>query len=351
MCGGPNQIPNKKELQVALIELILSLAAILLAAVLFTNAIEILGSRLQMGQGAVGSILAAVGTALPETMIAIVAIVGAAITGSGAGAEIGVGAILGAPFLLTTIAMFVVGASALGFRQQRANGSELRINRGVTRRDVGFFFIFFAIAAAAGLVALPIYVKIMVGLVLVGAYVLYVRQTLIAGGTMLEEVPEKLKLWPSSWGNAPTWAVVSQNLGALLVMGAGAHFFVEAIEHGSEAVGIPPGLVALILAPLATELPEKFNSVIWLRQDKDTLAFGNITGAMVFQSTIPVSIGILLTPWSLDAISIFSVALALTSGAALFVLLRRKAPLNSVYLLGGGLFYLAFVVAAIFAVL
>lgn len=335
----------------AIIELILSLAAILFAAVLFTNAIEILGSRLQMGQGAVGSVLAAVGTALPETMIAIVAIVGAAIAGGGAGAEIGVGAILGAPFLLTTIAMFVVGASVLGFRRRRENGRELRIDRGIASRDIGFFLVFFAIAAAAGLVALPIFVKIIVGLVLVGAYVLYVRKTLMSGGVSLEEVPERLKLWPSSWGRAPTWAVVAQNLGALVVMGVGAYFFVEAIEHGSEVVGIPPGLVALILAPLATELPEKFNSVIWLRQDKDTLAFGNISGAMVFQSTIPVSIGILLTPWNLNPISVFSVALALTSGAVLFLLLRRKAPLRGSYLLGGGLFYLAFLVAAIFSVL
>jgi cation:H+ antiporter len=243
---------------VAIIELILSLAAILLAAVLFTNAIEILGARLQMGQGAVGSVLAAVGTALPETMIAIVAIVGAAIAGGGAGAEIGVGAILGAPFLLTTIAMFVVGASVLGFRRRRENGRELRIDRGIASRDIGFFLVFFAIAAAAGLVALPVFVKIIVGLVLVGAYVLYVRKTLMSGGVSLEEVPERLKLWPSSWGRAPTWAVVAQNLGALVVMGVGAYFFVEAIEHGSEVVGIPPGLVALILAPLATELPEKF---------------------------------------------------------------------------------------------
>ena len=70
------------------------------------------------------------------------------------------------------------------------------------------------------------------------------------------------------------------------------------MEHLSKSVGIPAGLIALVLAPLATELPEKFNSVIWLRDNKDTLAIGNITGAMVFQSTIPVSIGVLFTPGS-----------------------------------------------------
>jgi hypothetical protein len=42
----------------------ISLVAILAAAVLFTDAVEILGERLGLGQGAVGSVLAAVGTAL-----------------------------------------------------------------------------------------------------------------------------------------------------------------------------------------------------------------------------------------------------------------------------------------------
>ena len=84
-------------------------------------------------------------------------------------------------------------------------------------------------------------------------------------------------------------------VGSLVVMALGAHFFIEGVEHGSASLGIPAGLIALILAPLATELPEKFNSVIWLRDNKDTLAMGNITGAMVFQSTVPVSLGILFT--------------------------------------------------------
>ena len=51
-------------------------------------------------------------------------------------------------------------------------------------------------------------------------------------------------------------------------------------------------LLALVIAPIATELPEKFNSIIWVRQNKDTLALGNITGAMVFQSTIPTVVGL-----------------------------------------------------------
>lgn len=283
-----------------IVELVVSLAAILGAAALFTNGIEILGERLNLGSGAIGSILAAAGTALPETTIPVIALVGAALSGEGAGgasAEIGVGAILGAPFLLATLALFVVGSAALGFKNRRENGTEIVVDKGTTRRDVGFFLVFFAVAAGAGLLSLPFFVKVAVAVLLVGAYAFYVWRTIKSGGGAEGETPEDLTLWPeSSWGQAPVWAIVAQVLGSLVAMGTGAQFFVEGVKQGSETIGIPAGLISLVLAPLATELPEKFNSVIWLRDDKDTLALGNITGAMVFQSTIPVSLGLLFTP-------------------------------------------------------
>ena len=335
-----------------IIELLLSLAAILVAAVLFTNAVEIIGERLEMGSGSVGSILAAVGTALPETMIPIVAIFGTLFLGRDpqSAGDIGIGAILGAPFLLTTLAMFVVGASVLGFKGKRENGREVVIDREVTRHDTGYFLICFTVAAGAGIVTLPGFLKILLGIALIAVYGYYVWEHLTSEGEDLEEVPENLYLWPGS-STGPTWAVAAQLLGALAIMATGAHFFVDAVEHGSEALGIPAGLIALVLAPLATELPEKFNSIIWVRGDKDVLALGNITGAMVFQSTIPVTLGLIFTQWKLNAISIFAVAIALISGGAFYLLLRSKKPMRALYLMGGGVMYLIFLVAAVVTVL
>ncbi|MEJ7841474.1 MAG: hypothetical protein WKF95_06850 [Rubrobacter sp.] len=128
------------------------------------------------------------------------------------------------------------------------------------------------------------------------AYAYYVRRALSSGGAM-EEVPERLTLWRFG-SRPPTWAVVAQLVIALVLIVVGAQVFVDAVELSSEAVGLPAGL-GRELAPLATELPEKLNSIIWVRDGKDTLALGNITGAMVFQSTIPVAIGVLFTPWVL----------------------------------------------------
>jgi len=299
------------------LEFALALGAIVVAASLFTNAVEILGGRLNLGQGAVGSVLAAVGTALPETMIPVVAILAAVFAGRDleTAGEIGIGAILGAPFMLATLAMFVVGFSALVFRNRREHGAEIRcgevtadefpwckapgksvnIDADTIGRDIVFFVIFFA---AAGVVELLYSLKVALALLLVVAYALYVRRTLHTGAA-LEEVPERLTLWRRN-SPPPSWAIVGQALIALILIVVGAQIFVDAVEHAAGSAGLPAGLVALVLAPLATELPEKINSVIWVRDSKDTLALGNITGAMVFQSTVPVTFGVLLSggSWS-----------------------------------------------------
>jgi len=333
---------------VTIIELILSLAAILGAAVLFTNAVEITGDRLNLGAGAVGSVLAAVGTALPETMIPLVAIIGSLLLGSSSAAagEIGIGAILGAPFLLATLALFIVGAAALRYRGRRETGSEIIADRQTAIPDLGFFLFCLTLAAAAGILPLPLLLKILVTVVLLAAYVLYVVWTVRKSGEAEGEVPARLALWPYD-SQGPSWAVAAQLIGTIAVMGFGAHLFVGAVEHLSASRGIPAGLIALVLAPLATELPEKFNSVIWLRDNKDTLAIGNITGAMVFQSTIPVAIGVLFTPWQLDFLGAFAAILAIASSIVFLGFLLRKAPLRAFYMLGAGSLYIVFVATAI----
>jgi len=331
-----------------IIELIVSLGLILGAAILFTNAVEIMGDRLNLGAGAVGSVLAAVGTALPETIIPLVAILGALLLGSGGAAagEIGIGAILGAPFLLATLALFIVGAAAITYKGRRETGSEITADRQTAIPDLLFFLFCFILAATAGILSLPLLLKIGLAVVLLAAYIIYVVRTVSKGGEAEGDVPARLTLWPYR-SQGPAWAVAAQLIGTIAVMGFGAHLFVGAVEHLSTSVGVPAGLIALVLAPLATELPEKFNSIVWLRDNKDTLAIGNITGAMVFQSTIPVSIGVLFTPWQLHFLSALAAFFAIISSVIFLGFLLRKAPLRAFYMLGAGSLYIVFVVTAI----
>src|SRR5262245_48450917 len=125
--------------------LIASFAVILAGALLFTNAVEWIGHRLQLGEGAVGSLLAAVGTAMPETLIAVVALVGATKS-----EDIAIGAIVGAPFLLATLAMGLVGGVAYAYRQRRTQGINLDAHVPTLDRDLIFFLFFFAAALALG---------------------------------------------------------------------------------------------------------------------------------------------------------------------------------------------------------
>ena len=115
-------------------------------------------------------------------------------------------------------------------------------------------------------------------------------------------------------------------------------------------------MISLLITPVATELPEKFNSVMWMRQKKDTLALGNITGAMVFQSTFPVAIGLAFTDWRLygaDQLYVMlAVGLALLSGAILYGQLRfTKRGFGVGSLLFGGVLYAVFLGVTLWAIL
>jgi cation:H+ antiporter len=324
--------------------LALSFMVILAGALLFTNAVEWLGYRLELGEGAVGSLLAAVGTAMPETLIAIVALVGATQS-----EEVAVGAIVGAPFLLATLAMGLVGLFAYMYRHRRRQGIALRAHVPTLDRDLIFFLVFFALGLALGFGA-PAEVRIPAGIVFFLAYPVYVWRTLERGGeTQPEETLNPLILEPrSDLRGDPSAAIAAvQFLVGLGAMVGGAHLFVEEVLHVAEDIGAEATVLSLILAPLATELPEKVNSFFWVREGKDSLALGNITGAMVFQSVIPVGIGLVFTDWDLGGNAAVSVALGLAGGVIAYWALRLRDRFELPAVLAWIALYAAFIVVAV----
>ena len=287
---------------------------ILAGAELFTNGIEWFGRKLHLAQGAVGSVLAAVGTALPETMIPLIAI------GFGGGGEatddVGIGAILGAPFMLATLAMFVTGLGVIRWRRRRVTDTRMVVDTTVLVHDIRYFVVAYALAIATALLPPDMgYVRIGVAVVLIAIYARYVKghfdaeaedegdelpalrfHRLDPGGVRSDPVTPRLRV------------VGFQVLLALACIVGGAYLFVGAVNRIAEAAGISELLLALVIAPIATELPEKFNSLLWVRQGKDTLAMGNITGAMVFQSAIPTVVALVLggKRWHVDEDSLIA---------------------------------------------
>jgi cation:H+ antiporter len=325
--------------------LVISFAVILAGALLFTNAIEWIGHKLSLGEGAVGSLLAAVGTALPETLIAIVALVGATQS-----EEVAIGAIVGAPFLLATLAMGLVGLTAYIYRRRRPQGISLRAHVPTLDRDLAFFTVFFGLALVLGFGA-PESIRAPAGVVGVASYFAYVIFTVRGAGPLQPEEtlnPLIMMRGDDRAADPPLWLAVVQCLVGLAAMIGGAHLFVEELLHVAEDLGVEAIVLSLILAPLATELPEKVNSFFWVREGKDALALGNITGAMVFQSTIPVGIGLLFTDWELRGNAAVSVTLGLAGGVLAYWALRLRDRFELPPVLGWLALYATFIAVVSF---
>src|SRR5215218_3481169 len=322
--------------------LALSFAVVLAGALLFTNAVEWIGHELKLGEGAVGSILAAVGTAMPETLIAIVALLSV----DEGSEDVAIGAIVGAPFLLATLAMGLVGLFAYLYRSKREQGLSLQVHRPTLERDLLFFLAFFALALALSWGAPP-GLRIPIGILCLFAYPLYVAWTLRGSGEMQAEEtlsPLVFERRSDRREDPGLLLCVLQLLVGLAAMVGGAHLFVEELLKIAESIGVEAVVLSLILAPLATELPEKVNSFFWVREGKDSLALGNITGAMVFQSMIPVGIGLLFTEWDLTGNAAVSVGLGLAGGVIAYWALRLRDRFELPAVLAWIALYAAFIV-------
>jgi cation:H+ antiporter len=304
------------------LELAAAFVLIVGGAIWFTNAVEWLGHRLDLGAGAVGALLAAVGTALPESIIPIVALLGGA---TGEQVQLAYGAIIGAPFMLATVAMLLIVGSAYLFRRRREQDRRLTLDVATTRRDLAFFLALFPVGVLLGALGVATPWRIAAAVALLSGYALYVRMTVAHAGGAEDEELRPLFVDTSKDDPPSTLQIAIQFLVSLAAIVGGAELFVTAVEEISHSLGVPLLVLALILAPLATELPEKANSVLWVRTGKDALAAGNVTGAMAFQATIPVAFGLLATPWDLGGYAVGAGCIALLGGAIALLALPRLA--------------------------
>lgn len=322
--------------------LLAALAVILSGAELFTNSLEHLGQRFRLSEGLVGSVFAAVATALPETVVPIIAVFfgGAA---APVREDIGVGAILGSPLMLITLAMALV-ALFTGFR--RGWTLPLRPEFSGMVRDLVYFLAAYLIAFISLFVPRePAGIHIAAALCLVFLYGYYVYNTVQASALLVKaghgtKATAALHATRLGLTQHPAWETSQLILGLVFII-AGAKLFVTGVEHVAAITGIGALVLSLIIIPIATEMPEKFNSILWVSRGKDTLAFGNLTGAMVFQGTLLPAFGLQLASWrvSHDVVWTMGITLGMTLWTLFLVLRRRLTPLG---LLLNGVAYLLF---------
>jgi cation:H+ antiporter len=324
-----------------LVDSVLVLAAVVITlggCHLFTNGIEWLGRRMKISEGAVGSIFAALGTTMPETSIPFIAI----FFGTGKDQqEIGLGAILGAPFMLSTLVLPLLAMLVLLYARIGKRLSSFKLNYAEVRTDLWFFLTGYALALLC--IFLPIRsLHIGTAALLVGLYLYYMRLKLSAS----DDETEESSLDPLLFARAvatPSYVMIAVQgavgLGGLIL---GAHLFVTAAESVSKELGVAPLVLALFIAPLATELPEMSNSFLWLYRKKDRLAVGNVTGAMVFQGTVPVTFGLLGTEWVLAPSGVLTMQLAILGAAGCIVQILWGGHWRPWLLSGGALLYLGY---------
>ncbi len=325
-----------------------ALVIILLGAEAFTNSLEHFGERLGISEGVTGSVFAAIGTALPETMVPLFAIL------SGTGSEIvrhevAVGAILGAPLLLATLAFFLVGIFAA-----RARGWHGALNpepKGFARDLVWFNWAFFI-----GVTALFVpfdwpWVRGVMAFTLVVMYVTYLTLTIRASTVLVDDghgTEADHPLYSTKIGLPNNLAMILFQLGCgLALIMLGAKGFVYGIEHLAPKWGISALTLSLLIVPFATELPEKVNSILWIRRGRDTLAVGNLTGAMMFQGSLLPAVGIMLTAWVPQKEILIGMAMTLVASTYLSWLVRN-GTVKPIHLVVNGLCYLGFVASVAF---
>lgn len=345
--------------------LIVCAVAIYLSCEWFVNAVEWLGQRLNVGKMAVGTILAAIGTALPESVVTLVAVT----TGSTDEAkDIGVGAAMGGPLALATVAYGVTGFMLLLKRRRERDAKpqiletatvQARSSENMTQveyrvgsesdmkrlaKDQKWFLAIFVFKVALGLVVFAF--KPALGLLFFAAYAVYFwREIRNTDDGEDDGDLDPLKLQPNAKSPA-TWAVVVQTLATLLVIFVASQQFVHQLEAIGPILGLSAAVTALLLSPIATELPEIMNAIIWVRQGKTQLALANISGAMMVQATVPSGIGILFTKWDFSPALLWSGMITMAAIAYLLILMQAH-KLTPKRLAFTAVFYVIFAVGLV----
>jgi cation:H+ antiporter len=295
-----------------------SAATIYFACEYFVNGVEWVGRKLGVGETATGTILAAFGTALPESAVTFVAV---AFGKDPAQKDIGIGAALGGPMVLSTISYAVVGVALLWNRRRLGRATPfIECDSKRLRRDQSWFLSIFVAKVALGLLVFAY--KPWLGALFLLAYVVYLLRELRGAQVLSAEALEPLKL--HTHGDPGVFWPLAQTSLALIAIAIASKVFVSQLESIGIWAGLSPQLVALLLSPVATELPETMNALIWVRQGKERLALANISGAMMIQATIPTALGLFFTTWVFSRELVVSGVVTMVAVAALLVLFSKN---------------------------
>ncbi|WP_291765503.1 sodium:calcium antiporter [Caldivirga sp. UBA161] len=304
--------------------IIIGVALTFTGGLLITNALEYIGGRSRIGESFIGAIISPILTSMPELIVFAVALY----LGGESGQDIGIGTVMGEPFMVSTIVfpflfLFVIIGKLLGVRDDMV----LEVNKELIIPYILFTALYPTILLPA--IISSIIVKYIVASLLILTYLIYVRVMYSFQGLTIEDYEEPyLSLIISINGRKLALAFTQAAL-ALVILIVGSRLMVYAINEASILLSINALSLTIVIVPLATILPESIIAVIWVLRNRDTMAVAALVGEKVLYSTIYPALGLLLTHWRLTLGALLSVAVVeAISVIIIYHIVRRRLTLD-----------------------
>ena len=314
---------------------------VLIASLLFVNALEWLGHHLKLGSSFVGAILSPLFTSLPELIVILIAI----FSNLGkTGPEIGIGTIYGEPFMASSLSYGLVGiAVLLGYLAKKRTSSTMVIDKTLALPYI-FIIVMFPLTLIPGFAHIS-WLKYAFGVFFLAAFVVYMILMFRQRTSELMEESEELtfaRIGPKTLSFRRI-AAAAQVLIAAVLLYFGSRLLVSSVATIATRINASPLGLAMVIIPIATVIPETITALIWGYRGKDTLSVGSLVGEKILYATFYPALGLFLTSWALNFDAVFSVICTTVVSLLLLVLiLKKRLPWYG--LLFGLVFFIIFAV-------
>lgn len=269
----------------------------------------------------IGFLIVSIGTSMPELSTAIVG----SLAGQG---TLLLGDIIGANILVVTL---ILGITAFV-------GKSIKIKSRTPDKTI---------LTMMGMVILPLLLGIdgtfsrLDGGILLGAFILYVYSLLKKEKT-LGKIKEKV----------PVKQIVSDMvvfLGSIIALLLSARWLLISSLHISMEFNIPVFVMGLFFLAIGTTVPELTISIKSVLSGVSSIAFGDLLGAVVINSTFVLGIGSLINPITFKSSSFIVAGLFMVTSFLIAILFLNKKELNWRDGIGLCMIYLTFVITQILA--
>jgi len=248
-----------------LVIFVVSLAALIKASDLFTEAAEKIGILLGLPAFVVGAIIVSIGTSLPELISSIIAVVQDS-------SEIVLGNVIGSN--IANIFLIVGSASVIS--------KHLRIDYELINVDLPLF------VGSAFL----LFLTVMDGdfsqgeaILCISTFVVYCFYTI--SSTQDETANTESDSYSSRSSLMPQVLIL---VGSSILIFLGAKYTIDSITKISEIIGIGKDIIAVSAVAIGTSLPELLVTISAARKGKPEIAIGNVLGSNIFNALMVMGV-------------------------------------------------------------